>query len=94
MQLPGWDVYCKNTTGQNALRFDLGDVTVWYSYKTIVAFRDSFGKRYVRQNDWGPTTGKHLNAIDGGDKKARIPGDEFERKLRTCLRYPPVACDA
>ena len=29
---------------------------------------------------WGPTTGKHLNAIDS-DKSRRIPGDKFEALL-------------
>lgn len=26
----------------------------------------------------GPTTGKHLNAIDGGNKNSRVDQDEFD----------------
>lgn len=55
----------------------------WFSYKTCVAFEepDLHGcRRVVRENDWGPTTGKHLNEIDP-DKSLRIPGDEFEDQL-------------
>ena len=39
------------------------------------------GDLFVRVNDWSTTTGKHLNAIDGGNKKARIAGDKFEAML-------------
>jgi hypothetical protein len=53
---------------------------VWFSYSTPVAFRGRAGV-YVRQNSWGTTTGKHLNWIDGGCKKSRIDGEEFERLL-------------
>jgi hypothetical protein len=58
---------------------------VWFSYEVPVAFHD--GTRiWVRQNEWGATTGKHLNEIDGGDKLAkanRYPGPEFEQMLKT-----------
>lgn len=83
--LPTWENYCDNTTPGNALLFDLGGILVWFSYKTPVAFSAGCG-RVVRENDWGPTTGKHLNAIDGGDKKARIPGHAFEELLAQTLQ--------
>lgn len=85
MQLPRWQVYCKGTAEINALVFLLGNITVWYSYSTPVAFQVGFGETVVRENDWGPTTGKHLNAIDDGDKKSRIGGKEFEQRLSTAL---------
>jgi hypothetical protein len=45
----------------------------------------------VRQNDWGCTTGKHLNDIDGGTKFLRIPGEEFQKKLNEALaKYQTV----
>lgn len=51
-----------------------------FSYQTLVAFRRRRdGKLVVRQNDWSTTTGKHLNALDGGDKKSRVDGEMFER---------------
>jgi len=86
MNLPTFETYCDNTTAANALRFNLGPITVWYSYKTPVAFyRPGHGPKVVRRNEWGPTTDKHLNAIDGGDKSSRVPGDIFEAQLREAL---------
>ncbi len=79
--LPTFDVYCDNTTGHNALVFDLGNgLRVWFSYQTPVAFKDGPFPLVVRENDWGPTTGKHLNAIDQ-DKKSRVSGEVFEELL-------------
>lgn len=81
MQLPNFTTYCPNTTDVNALVFDLGTMSVWFSYKTPVAFQIGNSDIVVRENNWGPTTGKHLNAIDDGDKKTRIPSQEFEKLL-------------
>ena len=60
--------------------------TVWiphvgwlhFSYRTLVAFQKEGCKQVVRQNDWGQTTGKHLNAIDHGPKSERLPAAAFE----------------
>lgn len=65
----------------------IGSLSLSFSYQTVIAFQgpDDFA---VRENVWGPTTGKHLNAIDGGDKdakKERIPGEEFEARLNSQL---------
>lgn len=87
MQLPNWEIYCQGTNPVNALVFHMQDFSVWYSYKTPVAFQIGFGAVVVRENDWGPTTGKHLNAIDGGDKKSRIPGAQFEKMLDSALTH-------
>ena len=68
-ELPSFHCYMGN--GRiNALTFFLGGVQVYFSYKTVVAFRAE-GRLVVRQNTWGPTTGKHLNEIDGGDAEHR-----------------------
>lgn len=84
--LPAWQVYGNYSSGNygaHALMFSLPDGRcVWFSYQTPVAFRGRDGRRYVRQNDWSTTTGKHLNAIDNGDKKARISGSDFERLIK------------
>lgn len=75
--------YGINTTLLITEKYDL-----YYSYETIVAFRlhALSGSAIVRQNDWGVTTGKHLNWIDGGNKKARIPGEQFETMLKEILK--------
>jgi hypothetical protein len=59
----------------------LGLNKIWFSYDTIVAFEKSNGCRYVSQNIWTNTTGKHLNAIDDGDKKSRLSTEDFQREL-------------
>lgn len=54
--------------------------TFYFSYKTLVAFKTKDKTLIVRENIWGPTTGKHLNWIDGGDKESRLSEKEFEKK--------------
>lgn len=58
----------------------VGDLSIWFSYKTPIAFQYGYGKITVRRNEWGPTTGKHLTYVDNGHGE-RIPGTEFERLL-------------
>ena len=67
MRLPEYHCYANYTGknyGINALCFTAGDLDVYFSYKTPVAFRAPGFGLVVRENEWGPTTGKHLNAID------------------------------
>jgi hypothetical protein len=68
--------------GAHALRTDFGPLSVWFSYQTPIAFQVGGQPRVVRQNDWRQTTGKHLNAIDGGGRdarKERVTGETFEK---------------
>jgi len=83
MNIPAWETYYRPGNA-NALRFQIGGLSIWFSYKTPIAFALN-GKRVVRQNDWSQTTGRHLNTIDGGAKESRIPGSEFERQLQEAL---------
>lgn len=70
--------YQSGNYGINALRLDVGPLTVWFSYKTPVAFHAPGCPRVVRHNAWGPTTGRHLKAIDGG-RGERVDDETFER---------------
>jgi len=95
-QLPEIDGYCyEGNYGVHALRVDIGPLTVWFSYKTPVAFRVDGHDKVVRQNDWRQTTGKHINAIQGvaglardqqhrvrEAKNKRVTSEEFERLWR------------
>jgi hypothetical protein len=68
----------------NFVQVEVGPLSIWFSYQTPIAFRvagSPLGSPVVRQNSWGPTTGKHLNAIDGGDKSARLPSLVFQQML-------------
>ncbi|QDP65396.1 MAG: hypothetical protein Tp182DCM212571_14 [Prokaryotic dsDNA virus sp.] len=66
----------------------VGALRLGFSYRTVIAFSGPDDSA-VRVNSWGPTTGKHLNAVDGGSKEAkaaRIPSDEFEARLEAQLK--------
>lgn len=72
--------YRSGNYGAHCLKVSMSGLDVYFSYGTPVAFRHSSTSLVVRQNDWGPTTGRHLNWIDV-DKRNRIDGNDFERQL-------------
>ena len=74
-----------NNHGTNAMLFQADDLVVYLSYRTPIAFKYPGKGLTIRENDWGRTTGKHLNWIDS-DKSKRIPGVEFEKKLEALLK--------
>lgn len=82
--------YSSENYGANSIAIRMGERTVYYSYDTVVSFRgyNSKGEYYncTCQNVWGSTTGKHLNWIDGGNKKSRLTPEEFNAKLQEFLR--------
>jgi len=45
----------------------------------------------VRENQWWPTTGKHLNWIDGGDQKERLSKEEFDVYVEQAMRIAGVS---
>lgn len=63
----------------NFTRVDLPSLTVWFSYRTPIAF-SHHGTITARENDWGPTTGKHLNAVQPRHD-LRISGEQFQAAL-------------
>ena len=69
--------YCSGSANNTLVK--ISGVEFYFSYKTIIAFKVS-GGLYIRENEWGPTTGKHLNAISD-NKKIRMKGDDFESFL-------------
>lgn len=76
------------TDRPNFVCISIGPITVYFSYQTPIAFKDANASDpwhwHVRKNDWGPTTGKHLNYIDQ-DASERIDGVEFERLLSMAI---------
>lgn len=83
--------YSSDNYGVNSLRVDVGPLTIWFSYQTPVAFQLDGKMRVVRENKWGVTTGKHLNWIDGGNRKERVGSDEFERRFDEVLKQCGLA---
>ncbi len=77
--------YASHNYGVNAMRFiDTKGWSFWFSYTTLVAFTGPNGK-IVHENDWGTTTGKHLNWIDGGNKVNRLSADDFEAAYKAAF---------
>ena len=89
--------YSNYNYGAHCMRVDIPPsrkgkhgITLYFSYETIVAFNGvidgKFGCRVVHKNDWGTTTGKHLNMIDGGAKDKRVDDKEFEKLYKKALK--------
>ncbi len=74
------------TDRPNFTRVWVGDLTLIFSYETIIAFQYGWGADawVVRENDWSNTTGKHLNWVSE-DKDTRLTGEEFKRALDNVL---------
>jgi hypothetical protein len=70
------------TDRPNLCEVTLGSVTVVFSYQTPIAFWGDDGL-VIRQNDWGPTTGKHLNHVS--TTRERVDGETFARALEAQL---------
>jgi hypothetical protein len=77
--------YPNGNYGAHCIRLDVGSLALWFSYDTVVAFHEDGHCRRVCKNLWGPTTGKHLNAIDDRDHKNRLPREQFESELQAVL---------
>ena len=76
--------YSSSNYGAHSIQTRIGNVTLWFSYNTVVAFSDGYGRK-VCENVWGAITGKHLDWIDGGNKKSRISSEEFDKQLKWML---------
>lgn len=48
-------------TGQ-ARSIHIGHVNLYFSYDTLIGY-SYMGERLRRHNDWGPTTGRHINLL-------------------------------
>ena len=73
------------SSGSNSAEVSFQNLTIWFSYRTPIAFMTPKTGRVCRVNSWGPTTGKHLNAVEA-DKGKRIAGADFEAQLSEVLK--------
>ena len=77
--------YNSKNYGSHTQALMVGDLTLFYSYDTVIAFQWN-GKEYYSENDYGSnTTGKHLVYL-GGAKGNRIKKDIFDKLLSEALR--------
>lgn len=84
------------TDRPNFTEVTIGDVTLWFSYKTVIAFHSPATGFVVSENLWSNTTGKHLGEACermGVDRNhMRTPRMAFERRLSTL--FSPVTAEA
>ena len=76
--------YESDNYGAHTLKVDFENFTLYYSYKTIVAYYDPTDGLVCCENVWGVTTGKHLNWIEP-NKKNRAKSDRFDEMLKNML---------
>lgn len=62
----------------------VGKLTMWFSGEMVVAFSAPDVYR-VCENVGDETTGKHIDLIDNGEVKNRVPYDKFMKELEDTL---------
>ena len=78
--------YSSDNYGAHSLKVEIGTLTLYFSYETIIAFGNGSGNGLkITKNYWGTTTGKHLNAIST-NKSIRLDQDTFQRELDEVLK--------
>lgn len=78
--------YSSGNYGAHAMCLRLGDLDLYFSYSTVIAFSAPDHGLCVSENLWGPTTGKHLKAIVGHRSIIRMTRTEFEAALAEALK--------
>ena len=76
--------YASSNYGAHCLQVEVGDITVYFSYQTPVAFHSYRHGLVCLKNQWGTTTGKHLNLIEP-DHKKRIDQETFDRLFQEAM---------
>ena len=73
------------TNRANYSEVDVAGVTYYFSYSTCIAFNAWNGNGPIlRVNEWGPTTGKHLNAVSR--TAPRLDENQFNAALNAIGR--------
>ena len=71
--------------GNNAHKITIGSTELYFSYSTIIAVRHKNGL-IACENIYSSTTGRHMNAIPGNDKKDRVSIEQFETILKDVFK--------
>ena len=77
--------YASDNYGAHSLVITLGQLEVYFSYKTPVAFCTNEDGLVCSENIWSTSTGKHLNWIQS-DKSKRIKNADFDARLTATLK--------
>lgn len=70
--------YKSDNYGVNSLMVTDSGIEYYYSYTALIGIKSRGILKCIR-NYWGKTTGKHLNWLDGGNKKDRLTSEEFQK---------------
>jgi len=70
--------FYNENTAKNAPYVEVNGVTFYLSYETVVAVSYGLGLKVIK-NQWGPTTGKHLNWIST-DHSIRLDPADFVKE--------------
>lgn len=76
--------YSSDNYGGHSTAVQIGNLVLYFSYDTVVAFKEDGHLMRVCENVWTVTTGKHLNWLEE-DKKQRIPFKQFQTDLEHAL---------
>ncbi len=74
----------------NYTAVSIGNVTLHFSYETLIGVEDGDTVLARKNTEWGTTTGKHLNRVQP-DKDKRLDPQEFEEK--TAERLAPLGVE-
>ena len=88
MKNTAFSFYNQNSA-KNAPLLTINGVRFYFSYETVVAVAFD-GNCFVIENLWSNTTGKHLNWIDGGDKKNRLTKAMFDINLGLAMEFAKI----
>lgn len=70
--------------GAHCMGFSFMGISFWFSYSTLIAFHVPGYEQVVLKNYWGPTTGRHLGAVDYSTE--RVEQSEFLVRLNNQVR--------
>jgi len=84
--------YAHPNYGAHAMSVVLTHVTVYFSYTTPVAFLiHGTGKTFVRENEWGSTTRRHMGQASRlGQDATHLPRKEFELGIAMAIGEEPL----
>jgi len=83
MKIRKWNYgnYSSDNYGSHTQAFrDSEGHSYYFSYNTLIAVVTRTGEEIIHENDWGQTTGKHLNWINP-DHSIRLSSAEFETAI-------------
>lgn len=93
--ISNYGYYSSDNYGAHTIKVDIPPtrknkhgITIYYSYDTCIAFRGFVNSEkqglFICKNEWGTTTGKHLNFINS-NKDIRLDYPTFEKLFKKAL---------